>query len=68
MSRNKGFKQGDFALYKGDKFIIIGTLKQIAEYLGCKENTAYFYTTNCYKKRVINYEKSLLVIKIENEV
>ena len=41
-----------YALYKGDKFITEGTIKEIAEYTGLKESTIKYYGTNAYLKRV----------------
>ena len=42
-----------YALYWGDKFLTLGTRKELAEYLGVKERTIYFYTTEVYKKEEI---------------
>ena len=41
----------EYALYKGDELIIIGTIKEIADYLGIKEDSVRFYNTPSYKKR-----------------
>lgn len=41
----------EYALYKGDALIIIGTIKEIAEYLEIKEDSVRFYNTPTYKKR-----------------
>lgn len=40
-----------YALYKGDKFIITGTIYQIANYLGVKQSTVKFYSMPAYLKR-----------------
>ena len=36
----------EYAMYKGDRFICMGTLKEIAEYLG-----VCYDTVRCYKER-----------------
>ena len=55
-----------YAIYKGDKFLYLGTIKQCAEYLGVKENTIKFYTMPTYKKRSQEeYNNRLLVIKVD---
>ena len=58
----------EYALYKGDKLITLGTVKEIAEYCGVSPNTIHFYKSPAYKKRGLG-EKSnnrLLLIDIEN--
>ena len=40
-----------YSLYKGDKWIKDGTKKELAEYLGVKEETITFYGTPTYAKR-----------------
>lgn len=40
-----------YAIYKGEKFIDVGTRYELAERLGVKPYTIYFYTTNSYKRR-----------------
>lgn len=55
----------------GDKFLCLGTAKEIAEYLNIKEKTVMFYTTPAYLKRVAswknikNYSNSMIVIRID---
>lgn len=40
-----------YALYHGDKWITDGTRKELAKYLGVKEKTIYFYSSEVYKQR-----------------
>lgn len=57
-----------YALYKGDQFLIAGTKKELAEYLGVKEKTIYFYTTEVYKKRrKYNFDNCYIVIEVEED-
>lgn len=41
-----------FAVYKGDKYIMDGTLQEIAEVRGITLNSARFMTYKSYKKRI----------------
>lgn len=58
----------EYALYKGDKLITLGTAEEIANYCGVSAKTIHFYKSPAYKKRGLG-EKSnnrLLLIDIEN--
>ena len=41
----------EYALYKGDEFIAIGTIKELAKMQGVKEETIRYYTSKVYRKR-----------------
>lgn len=58
----------DYALYKGDKFIELGTKDKIAILLGVKINTISFYATPTYRKRGLGYYGNrYIVIRIEDD-
>lgn len=58
-------KEKWYAIYKGDTFIVQGTKKECAEYLGVKETTIKFMTTPTYKKRLVKEDNNrLLAIKV----
>lgn len=42
----------DYALYKGDNLISIGTMHEIAKELGVQERTIYYLTTDAYKRKL----------------
>lgn len=44
-------KLTDYALYRGDVFVMIGTIEEISEYLRVKIKTARFYASECYRRR-----------------
>lgn len=44
----------EYALYKGEELLAIGTAKEIAEEMGIKATTIYYYQTPTYKKRLAN--------------
>lgn len=53
-----------YALYRGEKFLGIGTKKELAELLNVKVKTVSFYATPSYKKR-INQNKSRRLVCID---
>lgn len=57
-------KEKIYALYRGEKFIAIGTKKELAELLNVKVETISFYATPVYKKR-INEAKSRRLVLID---
>lgn len=40
-----------YAVYRGDDLLAIGTAEEIAEKLGIKKETVYFYASPTHKKR-----------------
>lgn len=44
-------KNKEYALYKGEKMLIIGTISEIAKQQNVKEKTIRFYQTPAHKKR-----------------
>ncbi|EAC6417067.1 hypothetical protein DXP90_16395, partial [Listeria monocytogenes] len=53
----------EYALYKGDDLLKIGTLDELAEFRKVKRETIFFYATPSYRKRTS--EKGLRVIKLD---
>ncbi|MGO0040617.1 hypothetical protein ACTJ5V_12065 [Streptococcus suis] len=41
----------EYALYKGDKLLAIGTAKELADKFGVKVSTIHFYKSPAYIKR-----------------
>lgn len=44
-------KVKDYAIYKGDKFIDLGSVRYLAKRMNVKEETIKFYSTPTYQKR-----------------
>jgi hypothetical protein len=42
----------EYAVYKGDSLICIGTIKECAEHMDVKPETVRFYTKPSYQKRL----------------
>ncbi|MBR6268532.1 MAG: hypothetical protein IKR28_09405 [Selenomonadaceae bacterium] len=45
-----------FALYKGDKYLMDGTISEIAEARGCKKETIRFLNSPAYRRRAAKSE------------
>lgn len=61
-----GVKVKEYALYKGDELLIIGTISEIAEERDVKEATVKFYMSPTYLKRTS--ENALRLIEIEDDI
>lgn len=59
-------KKNIYALYKGDTFLDLGNIKELAEKFKVKEETLYWYATSTYKKRIKDKENCIIVIKIND--
>lgn len=57
-------KENVYALYIGEKFLAIGTKKELAELLNVKVKTVSFYATPSYKKRT-NEAKSRRLVCVD---
>lgn len=57
-------RNSQYALYKGEKLVGIGTKKELAELLKVRVETIAFYTTPTHRKRSKN---GYCVVKIEEE-
>lgn len=55
----------EYALYKGDNFIAMGTIKEIAETLNKSFRTIYYYTTSQYKLRCKGSFKRLTMVELD---
>lgn len=66
-------KYQEYALYKGDRFICLGTAEEIAQKTNLTAKTIQWLSTPAYKKRVTsrknyneNYNNAKIVIKLDN--
>lgn len=55
--------KNDYAVYKGDEFLFMGTIKEIATHFNVKKETVYFWTSPTQKKRAKSRMK--IAIKVE---
>lgn len=59
----------EYALYKGDNFLDIGTIKELSKRYDISVKTLRWYSTPCYKNKIKNKKniKSYVVVRIEDE-
>lgn len=58
----------EYAVYKGDEFLGIGTAKELAEILKVKVETIKFYSTTSYQKRIKKENHNRLIsVKLEDD-
>lgn len=61
-------KPKQYALYRGDEILGIGTAKELAEMRGIKLSSLLFLVSPAYKKRRVNSKRNILVlIRIEDD-
>ncbi|EAD0058751.1 hypothetical protein Y141_06280 [Listeria monocytogenes] len=63
MSYERGAGVTEYALYKADELLIIGTVEELAEFKKVKRETILFYATPSYRKRTT--DKGLRVIRVD---
>ena len=61
-----------FAIYRGDTFIDLGTLSELAARLGSKKSSIRYKATNAYKRKLQKskngkYENQTIVIPIPDD-
>lgn len=60
----------EYALYKGEQLLYIGTIKEIAEQKGVLPKSLHFYKTPSYKKRLANRKRTknyITLVKLEDD-
>lgn len=55
----------EYALYKGDELLGIGTLKELANKTGVKPSAIYFYISPTYRKRSGESKNRRILIKLD---
>ncbi len=53
----------EYAVYKGEKILAIGTVREIAKQLKVKERTVYFWSMPSHRKR--NKKNAKIAIRLE---
>jgi hypothetical protein len=57
----------DYALYKGDDLLMVGSVNEIADYLGIKPKSVYFLSYPSYHKRCEGSTVRVMVVPIEED-
>ena len=67
MTKAKGSGKFEYALYKGDTFLMIGTMDQLAEHYNVSRHTAEFWASpaNIKRKTDIEFTGRKVAYKVE---
>lgn len=60
--------RAEYAVYKGDDELCMGTAKDCAERLGLTEFTIRFYASKTYRKKISNYknpDKAVIAFRVD---
>lgn len=57
----------EYALYQGDTFLALGTVKEIAENTGFKRQSIFKWRNHAYINGDTPYERKFIVIEVEKE-
>ncbi|NDL68504.1 hypothetical protein [Anaerotalea alkaliphila] len=57
----------EFALYKGEEMLGIGTIDELAEMQGVKPETIRFYLYPAYQRRVRNAKNRMVLVRLDQE-
>lgn len=57
----------EYALYKGDKFIDIGTKEYLAKKLNVRKETIEFYASSTYLRRRKNKDNCYVIVRLDDE-
>lgn len=60
-------KTKEYAIYKGDELLVIGTKEECADALNVKPSTITFYLSRAYQQRGKGSTKRLVAIKLEGD-
>jgi predicted transcriptional regulator of viral defense system len=63
-----GRTPGEYAVYKGEELLYIGTIQECAERMNVSPNTVRFYASPAHEKRVFSRKrpkKYLIVVKLD---
>lgn len=55
----------EYALYKGDEFVTIGTIEEIANFLGIKIESVKFMTYPTHKKRSESRTNASILVDLD---
>ena len=60
-------KQNIYAVYKGERFIDVGTADYLAKVLGITVKSVWYMATPSYRKRIAKSKDAMEVFKIEED-
>lgn len=57
----------EYALYKGDEFVMIGTIEEIAKFLDVKIESVKFMTSPTHKKRAEGKANRSILVDLDDD-
>ena len=63
----KEYQPAEYALYKGETLLVIGTRAEIANELGIDRDTVTFYGTPSYKKRIKSDRNRRVLVRLDDD-
>lgn len=54
----------EYAMYRGDRFIGIGTREELCKLKGININTFSFFQSPAYRSRIQNYNNTIYIVKL----
>lgn len=60
----------EYALYKGEEILSIGTIEEIAEEVGTSVENVKYYNTNAYKRKILKRKRGCnhrVLVELESE-
>ena len=54
----------EYAMYRGDRFLGIGTREELCKLKGINVNTFSFFQSPTYRSRTKHYDKTIFIVKI----
>lgn len=67
IANQKPKRQQEWALYKGEELLAMGTMREIADAVNVSEETIYFYSSPAYEKRVAKRRNARVLVNLEEE-
>lgn len=58
----------EYALYRGDEFVDVGTADELAERMGVKAETVLFYASPSWRRRSASYRNPTVAVRLGGEV
>ena len=60
-------KRQEYALYRGDEFIDVGTIQEIAQRQNVTPQTIHYYKSPAYKRKFKDDKNRKVLVKIERD-
>lgn len=57
----------DYALYRGEELVMVGTLDEISQKQGIKKKLLQFYKTPSYRARITDESNRIVVVEVEDD-